>query len=63
MQMTVFSIDRCCCLRHEFSATGAEAIIDGSKMLQKIDLLIDQSNMVCESPGRNAGRDIATQIS
>jgi|GEM_PF-2101776 len=33
--------------------------MDGSKMLQKIDLLLEQGNMVWESPGSNASRDIA----
>ncbi len=33
--------------------------MNGSELLQKIDLLIDQGNMVWESPGRNADRDIA----
>lgn len=33
--------------------------MNGSEFLEKIDLLIDQGNMVWESPGRNADRDIA----
>lgn len=33
--------------------------MNGSELLQRIDLLIDQGNMVWESPGRNADRDIA----
>ncbi len=33
--------------------------MNGSALLEKIDLLIDQGNMVWESPGRNADRDIA----
>lgn len=33
--------------------------MNGSELLQKIDLLIDQGNMVWESPGSNATRDIA----
>jgi hypothetical protein len=33
--------------------------MNGSELLAKIDLLIDQGNMVWESPGRNADRDIA----
>lgn len=33
--------------------------MNGSALLEKIDSLIDQGNMVWESPGRNADRDIA----
>lgn len=33
--------------------------MNGSEMLQKIDLLIDQGNMVWESPTRDASRAIA----
>jgi hypothetical protein len=33
--------------------------MNGSELLEKIDLLIDQGNMVWESPGRNADRAIA----
>lgn len=33
--------------------------MNGSELLDRIDLLIEQGNMVWESPGRNADRDIA----
>jgi hypothetical protein len=33
--------------------------MNGSDLLQKIDLLIDQGNMVWESPGSSAARDVA----
>lgn len=33
--------------------------MNGSELLEKIDLLIDQGNMVWESPGSNAKRDVA----
>ncbi|MEZ4484762.1 MAG: hypothetical protein R2864_09230 [Syntrophotaleaceae bacterium] len=33
--------------------------MNGSELLQKIDRLIDEGNMVWESPSSNAKRDIA----
>lgn len=33
--------------------------MNSSELLEKIDLLIEQGNLVWESPGRDANRDIA----
>jgi hypothetical protein len=44
---------------NELSATLLEEIMNGSELLEKIDLLIEQGNLTWESPGRNADRDIA----